>query len=67
MLSILIKCKDCGSEFEFTTIEQEFFAKQKNKGGTFGWPPPVRCLKCRQIRRISKYESKLSPGSPKGI
>lgn len=41
----LLTCKDCGSEFVFTTGEQEFFAE---KGFT---NLPGRCPECRQSRK----------------
>jgi len=45
-----IVCKDCGQEFVFTVGEQEFF---KEKGLT---SDPVRCPKCRKIRRAQKQQ-----------
>lgn len=43
-----IKCKDCGTEFEFTEREQEFF---KEKGFA---NDPVRCADCRKKRKQEK-------------
>ncbi len=40
-----IKCFDCGSDFTFTTEEQEFFS---SKGFT---NEPKRCPSCRQARK----------------
>lgn len=40
-------CKDCGSEFEFTASEQEFYAE---KGFT---NEPQRCKPCRIARKNS--------------
>lgn len=42
-----IVCKDCGREFIFTVAGQEFF-KEK------GFNDPVRCKKCREIRKKEK-------------
>ena len=45
MEDITLTCKDCGSEFVFTTGEQEFYAE---KGFT---NQPVRCPECRKARK----------------
>ena len=42
-----LKCRDCGSDFVFTTSEQEFFAQ---KGFT---NEPARCPKCRAARKAA--------------
>jgi CxxC-x17-CxxC domain-containing protein len=42
-----ITCQDCGTEFVFTTGEQEFYAQ---KGFT---NEPSRCPSCRQQRKAS--------------
>lgn len=42
-----IICKDCRKEFIFTVGGQKFF-KEK------GFDDPVRCRKCREIRKIEK-------------
>lgn len=41
----LLDCKDCGTKFEFTVSEQEFYAE---KGFT---NEPVRCPECRTARK----------------
>lgn len=43
-------CKDCGSEFVFTSGEQEFYAEKgfQNK--------PTRCKECRTARKGAKRE-----------
>ncbi|MBC9786126.1 zinc-ribbon domain containing protein [Heliobacterium chlorum] len=41
----VLPCKECGSEFEFTASEQEFFAE---KGFT---NEPGRCPQCRAARK----------------
>jgi CxxC-x17-CxxC domain-containing protein len=58
-----IVCSDCGSEFVFTTGEQEFYAQ---KGFTNA---PTRCPTCRAARKAareggSRYSS--SSGSSSG-
>lgn len=40
-----INCRDCGTDFTFTTGEQEFYAQ---KGFT---NEPTRCPSCRQARK----------------
>ncbi len=40
---VMVKCVDCGAEFEFTTREQMFY--QEN-----GWDAPRRCKTCRGKR-----------------
>src|SRR5215207_5283063 len=42
-----ITCRDCGTEFIFTSGEQEFYAQ---KGFT---NEPTRCPSCRQQRKAS--------------
>src|SRR5919109_1529786 len=42
-----ITCRDCGTDFVFTTGEQEFYAQ---KGFT---NEPTRCPACRQARKAS--------------
>ena len=42
-----ITCRDCGTDFVFTTGEQEFYAQ---KGFT---NEPTRCPSCRQQRKSS--------------
>lgn len=39
-----IKCRDCGEEFVWTVGEQEFYAQKE-------FVPPVRCKKCRQLKK----------------
>ncbi len=40
MATILIKCSDCPTEFEFTDRDQAFFNDK-------GYTPPKRCKPCR--------------------
>lgn len=42
---ITLTCKDCGTEFVFTSGEQQFYAE---KGFT---NQPVRCIACRKARK----------------
>ena len=44
-----LRCVECGSDFAFTTEEQEFFA---TKGFT---NDPKRCPACRAARKSSRY------------
>ena len=41
-------CRDCGSEFVFTTGEQEFY---KEKGFT---NEPTRCVACRRAKKAQQ-------------
>lgn len=47
-----LKCKDCGSDFVFTSGEQEFY---KEKGFE---NEPQRCPNCRKAKKQAKYESR---------
>ncbi|MGI6161215.1 MAG: zinc-ribbon domain containing protein [Christensenellales bacterium] len=38
-------CKDCGSDFVFTTGEQEFYAEKGFQN------EPARCRECRDVRK----------------
>lgn len=51
MSNKVIKCKDCGSDFEFTVGEQEFY---KEKGFE---NDPVRCPDCRRARKAQRNNS----------
>ncbi len=44
-----LQCSDCGTTFNFSTEEQEFFA---SKGYT---NEPKRCPSCRQARKAQQY------------
>ena len=46
-----IQCSDCGTDFTFSTEEQEFF---KSRGYT---NEPKRCPACRQTRKSERYGS----------
>ncbi len=46
-----IKCVDCGEEFLFTAGEQSFYA---SKGLTNA---PIRCKKCRELRKQQRSEA----------
>ena len=43
-----LTCRDCGTEFTFTSGEQEFYAE---KGFT---NEPTRCTNCRQARKQNR-------------
>lgn len=45
-------CKDCGSDFVFTTGEQEFYAEKGFQN------EPARCKDCRTVRKNSGGERK---------
>ena len=49
--SMLIKCKDCGNDFEFTKGEQDFFQQR-------GLYPPKRCPTCRMKRKKEQQNGK---------
>ncbi|MHB8085385.1 MAG: zinc-ribbon domain-containing protein [Dehalococcoidia bacterium] len=55
-----LKCTDCGTNFTFTSGEQEFFA---TKGYT---NEPKRCPGCRKAKKLqnggSSYESRSYSG-----
>ena len=44
MSNQVIKCQDCGENFDFTERDQEFY-KEK------GFLPPKRCHSCRKARK----------------
>ena len=46
----IIKCRDCGEDFVFTSGEQEFFAQK-------GFSEPIRCSSCRAARRTNRGDS----------
>jgi CxxC-x17-CxxC domain-containing protein len=41
---IYLECADCGSEFEFSSEEQEFYESKR-------FSQPKRCPSCREARR----------------
>lgn len=43
----IIVCKDCGTEFDFTVGEQEFYAEK-------GYNEPLRCKSCRDARKANQ-------------
>jgi CxxC-x17-CxxC domain-containing protein len=45
----ILKCRDCGQEFVFTSGEQDFFAQK-------GFSEPSRCSACRAARKSSRGE-----------
>jgi hypothetical protein len=47
---MLIKCKQCGTEFDFTEKEQEWY---QNKFGD-EYSPPKYCKPCRDARKQEK-------------
>lgn len=55
----VLVCRDCGSEFTFTTGEQEFFA---SKGLTNS---PSRCPNCRAARRNGQQQYNSAPRAPR--
>ena len=44
-----LNCVECGSEFEFTSSEQEFYAEKGFAN------EPKRCPDCRSARKRSRY------------
>jgi CxxC-x17-CxxC domain-containing protein len=55
-----LTCRDCGTQFVFTTSEQEFFAE---KGFT---NEPGRCPQCRAARKAQRGEGGYSSGGSYG-
>ena len=41
----VLKCKQCGQQFIFTAVEQEFFAQKGFEN------EPARCAPCRRARK----------------
>lgn len=46
---VMVRCVDCGAEFEFTTREQLYYQDQ-------GWDSPRRCKACRAKRKPATTE-----------
>lgn len=44
MADRMVRCVDCGAEFEFTGREQQFYEEK-------GWNQPRRCKNCRAKRK----------------
>lgn len=42
--NLVIICKDCGKEFDFTIGEQEFYDQM-------GFDKPIRCKECRDKKK----------------
>ena len=55
MSNQVIKCQDCGENFNFSEREQEFY-KEK------GFRPPKRCRFCRNARK-ERYLNKEKEGN----
>jgi CxxC-x17-CxxC domain-containing protein len=49
----ILKCRDCGQEFVFTSGEQDFYAQK-------GFNEPSRCSACRAARKSSRGEGGFS-------
>ena len=47
----MLSCVDCGTDFEFTAEEQEFFAKK-------GFGEPKRCPTCRSKKKQMRTTSR---------
>ncbi len=47
---VMVRCVDCGAEFEFTTREQLYYQEQ-------GWNPPRRCKTCRAKRKPASADA----------
>lgn len=43
----VIKCQDCGEEFDFSVNEQNFYAEK-------GFTEPKRCKNCRDARKNTR-------------
>ena len=44
----ILKCKDCGADFIFSTDEQEFYADRNYSG------EPKRCKSCQDARKVNE-------------
>lgn len=51
-----IACKDCGTDFVFTSGEQEFFAQKGFDN------EPVRCKECRDKKKANSRNSRGNNG-----
>lgn len=51
----MLKCGDCGDEFEWSEKDQEFYTKK-------GFSPPKRCKPCREARKKRFAEQKAKGG-----
>lgn len=47
MADRVIKCKECGGEFVFTSGEQKFYSER-------GFTEPKRCKECREKRKAAR-------------
>ena len=45
----MLTCRDCGSEYTFTSGEQEFYTER-------GFSDPIRCKSCRDVRKAQKSD-----------
>ena len=50
-----LQCKDCGSDFIFSTGEQEFYAEKGFEN------EPVRCRDCRDARKRNRDGGEARP------
>jgi hypothetical protein len=46
---LMLRCRDCNCQFEFSTESQEFFRSRD-------YPPPIRCPACRRARKQAMRE-----------
>lgn len=49
------QCKDCGSDYDLTSGEEEFYVSK-------GWSKPLRCVKCRAIKKQQKESYSYDTG-----
>ena len=53
-----VRCKDCGSDFVFTVIEQDFFVER-------GWNMPrLRCKACAQAKKAAAADRPREKATP---
>ena len=52
----VIKCRNCGKEFEFVGGEQSFYEEK-------GFALPVRCKECRNARKEANLAKEVSVDS----
>lgn len=48
---MVLKCKDCGNDFDITDNEQKWYKEM-------GYEMPKRCKPCRDTRKIAKEENR---------
>ncbi len=55
-----LSCKECGSEFNFTAGEQDFYAEKGFQN------EPARCPACRRARKMARSQAYAPTGARGG-